>query len=197
MKPTVGPPTRVANRCRPRPSQDPSHPCTSCIGCIRGNARLGRYTFWRIGGSRCSRGVGSLACPLQVGPVGDGESWWASARTRSPSGLLSSSYAAAGAASEVRDGGVGPLDVIAIFAAGLALQVVLAFRVLAPHPLWCTLNWQSRRLRVRDAGTDMRTSQDRWIVSPLVTPIALVSGTCHAGFTDPALRPSGGRPGTR
>jgi len=84
MKPTVGPPTRVANRCRPRPRQDPSHPCTSCIGCIRGNARLGRYTFWRIGGSRCSRGVGSLACPLQVCPVGDGVSWWVNGRTWSP-----------------------------------------------------------------------------------------------------------------
>jgi len=36
---------------------------------------------------------------------------------------------------EVRHGGFGALDVIAIFAADLALQVVLAVRVLTSHPL--------------------------------------------------------------
>jgi hypothetical protein len=51
-----------------------------------------------------------------------------------PSGLSSPSHAAADAASEVRDGGVGPLDVIAILAARFALQIVLTFRVLTSHP---------------------------------------------------------------
>src|SRR5690242_19713908 len=201
MKPTVGPPTRGANRCRPRPRPDLSHPCTSCIGCIRDSARLGRCTFWHTGGSRYSRGVGSLACPLQVGPVGDGESWWASARTRSPSGLLSSSYAAAGAASEVRDGGVGPLDVIAIFAAGLALQVVLAFRVLAPHPFVVHVELAKQALARAGCGDghdDLPRSMDRISAchadSPSVRNLPRERST---RFTETALLPSGGRPRTR
>jgi hypothetical protein len=47
-----------------RPPAPICRPCTSCIGCIRDSAGLGRCTWCGIGGSRCSRGVGSLACPL-------------------------------------------------------------------------------------------------------------------------------------
>ena len=118
-----------------------------------------------------------------------------------PSGLVSSSYAAADAASEVRDGRVAPLDVIAIFAAGLALQVVLAFRVLAPHPFVVHVEPAKQALALAGCGDgydDLPRSMDRISAchadSPSVRNLPRERST---RFTETALLPSGGRPRTR
>jgi hypothetical protein len=64
------------------------------------------------------------------------------------------------AADDVR---LAALDAIQIFAAGLALQVILALRVLTSHPLVVQAESASRRLRLRDAGTDVTSSLPRGV----------------------------------